>query len=723
MTLRRLTVVGALVLALIGPGDPLPTVAVGVLALAWLAVGDRWRGAERDVTPLRLLLVGADMALVLAFAALSGQDASPVLWLLIALPMIGGVVVDPLSIIVAGALTAVVRVAFGGDDPALLGFLVAEAWSVAIGIAIATGTGGLRRRFDRLDAMQRALAGQRMDDATRHLVGERLRSEVALRLADVRRLVVAGALPRATAGVPDVSQRLRTLMAELRSMPDDDESLDAALAALVARELPAALVEVEVDERVPTELSQTLLSFVRDAIVTAAAVAPGVHRTTIAVRATEDGVAIELRVGPIGPIDLGEPRWIALRGRADARGGRLQLTRDVREAVLRVAVTLPTVTAVAPTRAWVSLGVRFRETIPSLQVVWGGAAATVLALGLVHSADHGYWWVALPFAVVLAAEALAGRQLRRARWYAAVVGVNSLFCLGLFFVEPGMQLALVPVLQLLALACGLVLRPVYVLAVNGPSLALAATATDQLPQPEISALIVWVTLVTIVLIAIRERIADVYQQAIEARHRGVVAIVRREQEERDRIAADLHDDALQLLLVVGHELAEDEPERALELLDLADTALVRAVGAIEVDEGAAAVGGGLRAMIERVLERPGPPVDLALGPGTDGVHDALVVQVVREAYANAAKHARARRVDVRVERRGPRLTIEVRDDGVGVDPRAAANAPDRGHVGLVIMRERVAQAGGELLMRPASEGGTVTRAELPVAVDGDPGQE
>ena len=81
--------------------------------------------------------------------------------------------------------------------------------------------------------------------------------------------------------------------------------------------------------------------------------------------------------------------------------------------------------------------------------------------------------------------------------------------------------------------------------------------------------------------------------------------------------------------------------------------------------------------------------------------------VVGEALANVGKHAEASAAAVRVERRGTRLEVEVRDDG-----RGGANPEGSGLTGL---RKRVEALDGTLFLSSPAGGPTILRAELPCA--------
>jgi len=89
-----------------------------------------------------------------------------------------------------------------------------------------------------------------------------------------------------------------------------------------------------------------------------------------------------------------------------------------------------------------------------------------------------------------------------------------------------------------------------------------------------------------------------------------------------------------------------------------------------------------------------------------------VLHVVQEALSNARKHAACSRVDVRLEC-GSQYRIAVRDDGRGFDPAATRHLDD--HVGLAIMRERAARAGGRVEVRSAPGAGTEVILEVPSA--------
>jgi two-component system nitrate/nitrite sensor histidine kinase NarX len=96
-------------------------------------------------------------------------------------------------------------------------------------------------------------------------------------------------------------------------------------------------------------------------------------------------------------------------------------------------------------------------------------------------------------------------------------------------------------------------------------------------------------------------------------------------------------------------------------------------------------------------------LDDQLPPGLLSPNEEVhVLQIVREALSNTTRHARARRVQVRLDADPESVRVEVCDDGCGMDSAAQR----RGHYGLSIMRERASSLGGEL--RVASRRGQGT---------------
>jgi signal transduction histidine kinase len=86
-----------------------------------------------------------------------------------------------------------------------------------------------------------------------------------------------------------------------------------------------------------------------------------------------------------------------------------------------------------------------------------------------------------------------------------------------------------------------------------------------------------------------------------------------------------------------------------------------------------------------------------------------LLRVLREILTNARRHSWASNVDVRLRAEGDTLVAEVTDDGRGFDPTVA-----QGGVGLVGMRERVEQLGGEIEISSRPGEGTDVTVRVPM---------
>ena len=186
---------------------------------------------------------------------------------------------------------------------------------------------------------------------------------------------------------------------------------------------------------------------------------------------------------------------------------------------------------------------------------------------------------------------------------------------------------------------------------------------------------------------------------------------------RRRLERNLHDGAQQRLVTVSlhlHLIArrlESAPEAVPGLLEAAQTEL-----ALALEEIRELVRGlhprilsdhGLAPAIRALAERALLPVELVELPATRlrPAVEAAVYYVVAEALANAAKHAAATLVTVRVSQEECGTVVEVADDGVGgADPAGG---------GLRGLADRVAALDGQFAVSSVPGAGTALRAEFP----------
>ena len=215
-----------------------------------------------------------------------------------------------------------------------------------------------------------------------------------------------------------------------------------------------------------------------------------------------------------------------------------------------------------------------------------------------------------------------------------------------------------------------------------------------------------------------ERLADERQRLLDR-------LVQAQEDERARIAADVHDDSVQALAAVElrlgllrRQLGDREPALARTTDTLAETvreavARLRSLlfdlesPAVDSDLATALTVAAEDAFGDREMWRltGEPRVDL---PESQRV---TAYRITREAMSNVVRHAHASHVDVRIARVGLGVEVVVEDDGVGFDP--AEIAPRAGHLGIPAMADRATIAGGRLRVERREGGGTRIRLWLP----------
>ena len=193
-------------------------------------------------------------------------------------------------------------------------------------------------------------------------------------------------------------------------------------------------------------------------------------------------------------------------------------------------------------------------------------------------------------------------------------------------------------------------------------------------------------------------------------------------QDRDRIARDLHDLVIQRLFAVGLTLqgasrravlpeVVERLEGAVGELDQTIRDIRATIFELRHRAGEGSFRADLRQLIESYAATLGfaPVVDL-VGP-IDSVSDdevqTQVLMVVREALSNVARHAHAGSVTVEVQATAERLTVVVRDDGVGIGDHAVES-------GLGNVRARAAEHGGAVELSRGEPHGTVLRWSVPV---------
>ncbi len=190
--------------------------------------------------------------------------------------------------------------------------------------------------------------------------------------------------------------------------------------------------------------------------------------------------------------------------------------------------------------------------------------------------------------------------------------------------------------------------------------------------------------------------------------------------ERERIARELHDTLLQSVqgLImrfqsVAYQIPDDLPAKDVinQALDRADQMLVEGRDRVRDLRGAEVRRLDL-VLRELMAEQPfetGVKVEL-VAEGTPRPVQPLVqeeiVRIAGEALFNAARHAKANQVLVKVSYGVRQLQVTVRDDGVGIGANRMAWASREGHYGLIGMHERAGKMGAQLAIESAAGKGT-----------------
>jgi signal transduction histidine kinase len=218
-------------------------------------------------------------------------------------------------------------------------------------------------------------------------------------------------------------------------------------------------------------------------------------------------------------------------------------------------------------------------------------------------------------------------------------------------------------------------------------------------------------------------------QALRQEKERIVAL---EEDVRTRLARDLHDGPTQLLAAIRmnlqftRKLLVHEPnkvdEELADLLPIVDRALKQVRTLLFDLRPATLETEGLVPALEfyaRQLEDT-EGFSVTLDPGgfdrrLAGRAEKEIFSVVQEALGNIKKHAQAQRVWINLSVSDGRLSVTVRDDGIGFDPRKIDPAKGReGSLGMINMHERAQMLGGKLLITSAQGRGTTVVLSVPL---------
>lgn len=211
-------------------------------------------------------------------------------------------------------------------------------------------------------------------------------------------------------------------------------------------------------------------------------------------------------------------------------------------------------------------------------------------------------------------------------------------------------------------------------------------------------------------------------------------VITAQEDERKRIARELHDETSQALtsLIVGLRVLEQRPDlvdgrEALADLRALTAKTLDAVHDLSLQLRPSVLDDlGLVPAMERLVEdfgkTHGIPVafeaNLRSGPRLPPTVETTLYRIGQEALTNVARHAGARSASLILERRGGVVTLILEDDGRGFDVSSRFTGGGEGRsLGIFGMRERATLLGGALTIESTPGAGTTIFVEIPLPAE------
>jgi PAS domain S-box-containing protein len=223
---------------------------------------------------------------------------------------------------------------------------------------------------------------------------------------------------------------------------------------------------------------------------------------------------------------------------------------------------------------------------------------------------------------------------------------------------------------------------------------------------------------------------DVLRRTVQQRRELSQRLESAQEQERRRIAADIHDDSIQVMSAVDMRLqmlarlgpGADTTTELRDIQQIVQASIERLRNLLFELRPLALDREGLAVALRQYLQHTAgqanwtwtitdeldrePPPDLR----------AILYRIAQEAIANANKHAQPSHVEVILSSDATGVFVTVRDDGVGFDV-ATAGVAQPGHLGLTTMVERTELTGGHCRLTSAPGAGTTVAAWLPLDLD------
>jgi signal transduction histidine kinase len=227
------------------------------------------------------------------------------------------------------------------------------------------------------------------------------------------------------------------------------------------------------------------------------------------------------------------------------------------------------------------------------------------------------------------------------------------------------------------------------------------------------------------------RARDEIQEKAQELQEFLVQTINVQEDERRRIAADIHDRVVPLIVGTLYEVeacarCDQHSERTCQQLEIIQQLLNEAV-----EETRTAIYNlwpatlehiGLIPALYELLGHQQKATSILHSLRTHGVPRELpapvqvvVYRIVQEALNNIRQHAQATRVDMLIRFSPQRVRVVIQDNGQGFDVRSVLLSPPRRHFGLISMRERALSIGGKLSVDAAPNKGSKITLEIPVS--------
>jgi two-component system, NarL family, sensor kinase len=376
-----------------------------------------------------------------------------------------------------------------------------------------------------------------------------------------------------------------------------------------------------------------------------------------------------------------------------------------------------------------------REPAEARGIAFLRLALVPVALLSASAEESGRTTGAFPWAMaglaVYATGSLAAAMLGRGgrRTIAAQALADLAFAALLVYTSGGPRSSLTYIFYVLPIAAALRLSPALTATWSGLAIVAFLAVTVGHPETNLpgdwdllaaeTLSLAWVSGAAVMLSVLAGRRQRALADLAGTRRALVQQALDAEAGERRRLAEQLHDHAIQNVLLARQEvtdLARGVPgaeQRLRSALDETDRQLRREVFEMHPlgleQAGLTAV---LESLASAAAQRGGFSAQVTVDPAVERAGAAeLLVSSARELLANAARHAHASHVTVGVEAAdGGAIELRVADDGGGIPAGRLESAVMDRHIGLAALIERVRAAGGEIDI--ASEPGNGTRVAV-----------